>query len=472
MTVPLSPTPEIRIDALDKVTGTAKYAADISRPGMLWAKVLRSPLPHARIVSIDTSRARALPGVHVVLTGHDLPPYRVGRSMRDMPILARDKVRFVGEKVAAVAAEDLDTAEEAISLIDVEYEELPAVFDPVEAMKPGAPLIHDPQEVRAWATPRQVVADYPNSVSNPVWGASLEEVERAFAQCAHVFEHTFRTPVQHQGYLEPHACLVEFDDRGVAHVWASNKAPFLLLNYLEAGLELKRGDIEVHMLPVGGCFGGKGSFMDVPVVYFLAKLSGRPVKMVMTYTEELMAANPRHAAVITVKSGFSADGRLLARYTRAVYASGAYAAFKPQPNATLPGIRGGGLGPYPVPVWRVEGHMVYTNTVPGGHMRAPGEAQPIHATECHMDLCARAMGMDPLHLRLINAPSDPRETPSGEPGSPRRARQVLQEAARAIGWGQPKPPGVGRGIALAEVENSLGIYTAEMVVERSGLYLP
>src|SRR5581483_9086709 len=237
---------------------------------------------------------------------------------------------------------------------------------------------------------------------------------------------------------------------------------------LRLGLGLSREQVEIHMLPLGGDFGGKGSFMDIPLAYFLAKASGRPVKLTMTFAEELMAGNPRHSAVVTVKSGFDRNGKLLARWTRAIYNSGGYAAFKPAPDATLPGIRGGGLGPYPVPVFRVEGHMVYTNTVPCGHMRAPGEAQPIHSVECHMDLCARAMGMDPLELRLINAPDDPRETPTGEPGSRPRAREALQAAARAIGWTKPRPNGVGRGIALVEVGNSLGEYMAAMTVARDG----
>ncbi len=460
--------PGSRIDGLEKVTGAARFAADVSRPGTLWGKVLRSPLPHARIASIDVSRARLVPGVHAVLAGRDLPDCRVGRSMRDMPVLATEKVRFIGEKVAAVAAEDPETAEEALGLIEVEYEELPAVFDPLEAMRPDAPLVHDPAEVRARATPTQVVPDYPNGVSNPVWGAREEEMERAFARAEHVFEHAFRTPLQHQGYIEPHACLVELDERGVAHIWASNKAPFLLLDYLRLGLGLSREQVQIHMLPLGGDFGGKGSFMDVPLAYFLAKATGRPVKMAMSYAEELMAGNPRHSAAVTVRSGFDANGRLLARWTRVVYNSGAYAAFKPNPGVHLPGARGGSLGAYEIPTWRVEGHMVYTNTVPCGHMRAPGEAQTFHAVECHTDLCARAMGIDPLELRLRNAPSHPRQTPSGEPGSQPRAREVLGAAAEAIGWDGPKSDGIGRGIALVEVGNSLGVYEVELIVERGG----
>jgi CO/xanthine dehydrogenase Mo-binding subunit len=472
MTATRPPTVPPRIDGLAKVTGAATYAADITRPGMLHGKVLRSPLPHARIVSVDVSRARALPGVHAVLTGDDLPAdCRVGRSMRDMPVLARDKVRFIGEKVAAVAAESLETAEQALSLIDVDYQQLPAVFDPLEAMQAAAPLIHEPSDVRAWATPSQVVADYPNSVSNPIWGASVDEIESAFSRCEHVFEHSFRTPVQHQGYIEPHACLVELDPPaadGVAHIWASNKAPFLLFDYLREGLGLSRQQLEFHILPLGGDFGGKGSFMDIPLAYFLARESRRPVKIVMTYTEELMAGNPRHSAVITVRSGFDADGRLLARWAQAYFSSGAYAAFKPAADATLPNIRDGGIGAYEPPIWRSEGHMVYTNTVPCGHMRAPGEAQPLHAVECHIDLCARAMGLDPVELRLRNAPVHRGGRDKAGPGSPPRAREVLQTAAEAIGWDQPKPDHVGRGIAIVPVGNSLGIYTAEMVFEREG----
>jgi CO/xanthine dehydrogenase Mo-binding subunit len=169
-----------------------------------------------------------------------------------------------------------------------------------------------------------------------------------------------------------------------------------------------------------------------------------------------------------VKSGFTRDGKLVARHTQAYYNSGGYAAFKPAPDATLPGIRGGGLGAYQIPVSRVEGHMIYTNTVPCGHMRAPGEAQTFHSVECHMDLCAREMGIDPLELRLINAPDEPRKMRTGGTGSTPRAREALRAAAEAIGWNQPKPPGVGRGISLVEVGNSLGEYMAEMIVERGG----
>ncbi len=460
--------PPRRIDALAKVTGAATYAADISRPGTLWAKALRSPHPHARIVSIDTRRARALPGVHAVLTGQDLPDYRVGRAMRDMPVLARDKVRFIGEKVAAVAADTMVIAEEALSLIEVEYEELPAVFDPLEAIQPDAPLIHEPADVRRRVAPKQVVPDFPNGVSQRIWGASMDEVEQAFAQADHVVEHTFHTPYQHQVYLEPHACTVEIDGQGVAHIWASNKAPFLLLTYLERGIELTRDRVQIHLLPLGGDFGGKGSFMDIPLAYFLAKATRRPVRLLMSYTEEMMAGNPRHACTLVVRSAVAADGRITARLLRAYFTSGGYAAFKPSPDAALPGIRRGAYAAYHIPVMRVEANMIYTNTVPGGHMRSPGEAQTSYAVECHMELLARELGFDPIEFRILNAPTAPRPTETGEPGSPPRAAEVLRAAAQGVGWGTPKSPDVGRGIALIEFTTSPGIYSAGLVVRRDG----
>jgi CO/xanthine dehydrogenase Mo-binding subunit len=243
-----------------------------------------------------------------------------------------------------------------------------------------------------------------------------------------------------------------------------------LFNYLRESIGLTREQIEFHMLPLGGDFGGKGSFMDIPLAYFLARQTSRPVKITMSYTEELIAGNPRHACTVVVKSGFDTDGRIQVRYTRSYFCSGAYAAFKPAPDATLPNIRDGGMGTYEPPVWRVEGHMIYTNTVPGGHMRAPGDAQPFHAQECHMDLCARAMGIDPLELRLRNATTDRRDRFKGGSGggAPPRAVEVLKMAAEAIGWDAPTGNNVGRGIALVGIGNSLGVYSAEIVIERNG----
>ncbi len=458
---------EERIDALDIVSGRTRYSADLSRPDALWARTLRSPHPHARIVRIDVERATGLPGVVAVVTGRDFPEYRMGRAIRDMPILARDRVRFVGEKVAAVVAESRTIAERAVELVEVQYEELPAVFDPLEAMRPGAPLLHDATDIRAWAAPLQVVPDYPNGVMQRTWGATADELAAALESSDRVIEHVIRTPRQHQLYLEPHHCLVEVDGSGVAHVWATNKAPFLLLNYLEAGLGLERGQVIVHPLPLGGDFGGKGSFMDIPLAILLARSTARPVRMTMTYREELGAGNPRHAAVVRVVSGVDREGRIGARLVHAIFDSGAYAAFKPSPDAALPEIQGGARGPYDIPVTRVLADVVYTNTVPGGHMRNPGEAQTAAAVEIHMDALARELHLDPVALRRRHLTTQAR---LGEDGAASEARafDVLDAAATAIGWGQPRPPGVGRGVAVVALHTSPGVYSGALTLHADG----
>ena len=457
---------ETRVDARDKVTGRTVYTADLGRADALWARPLRSPHPHARIRSIDVRAAAALPGVVAVLTGADLPSYRMGRAIRDMPILATDRVRFVGEKVALVAASSRAIAEQAVALIDVDYEELPAVFDPLEAMHPGAPVLHDPADIRAWAAPLQVVPDYPNAVMQRSWGADAVELEKALASSHRVLEHVVRTPRQHQVYMEPHHCLVELDDAGVTHIWATNKAPFLLTTYLEAGMGLHPSTVRVHHMPLGGDFGGKGSFMDIPAAIVAARATGRAVRMAMTYREELAAGNPRHAAIVRVVSGVDRQGRIVARFVHAIFDSGAYAAFKPSPDAALPEIRPGAFGPYDIPVTRVLADVVYTNTVPGGHMRNPGEAQTTAAVEIHMDALARELGVDPVELRRRHLTTKPRLV--GGASIKARPHAVLDVAAEAIGWSEARPPGVGRSIATIQINTSPGIYSGAVTVGADG----
>jgi carbon-monoxide dehydrogenase large subunit len=296
---------------------------------MLWGKVLRSPFPHARIVHIDTSRAWQLPGVRAVLTGPDLAGMLVGRTLRDVPLLAQEKVRFVGEKVAAVATDDVDTAEEALTLIDVDYAELPAVFDPVEAMQPGAPVVHEGSP--SYEGPSGPVQPQGNIGHHITWSGG--DVEQGFRESALLFEHTFTTPWVHQGSMEPYACMVDIDEAGRIQVWANNKQPFRLRWQLARALGLPEDWIRINPCAIGGDFGGKAGAMDVPLAYALAPRSGRPVKMLMTYIEELMAGNPRHPAVITIKSGVKQDGRLWARRTRVVYNGGAYGGFQRRADA-------------------------------------------------------------------------------------------------------------------------------------------
>ena len=456
-----------RGDGPEKVLGAAEYAVDVCRSGMLWGKALRSPLPHARVLSIDTSRAERLPGVRAVLTAKDIPRTLVGRKLKDHPVLAQERVRFVGEKVAAVAAVSLEVAEEALGLIDVDYEELPSVFDPLEALDPEAPILHpELQSYRGLAQPI-----YNPSNEFDILHRRKGDVLRGFAESDFLFEHTFTTQMMHQGYLEPHACLVEVDGAGRVQIWANNKSPYNLRKQLADATGLSLNRIVLYPCTIGGDYGGKGSFMDVPLCYHLARTSGRPVKMIMTYAEELMAGNPRHPSVVTVKTGVKKDGRMWARQTQMVFGAGAYGGFVPTTN--LGGSRYSG-GCYRIPHLHLISRMVYTNNVPCGHMRAPGEAQCLFAVESHTDMIAREMGVDPYEFRLQNAIRDGDVNSFSEGGNePKgfrnvKARETLRSAAQAAGWERHRPKAVGRGMSLAHRAPGGGVSTAIVSIDREG----
>ena len=440
--------PVTRQEGPDKVSGTFLYAADVALPGMLWGKVLRSPFPHARIVSIDATRARSLAGVRAVITGKDTAGMRVGRMVRDVPLLAEDTVRFVGEKVAAVAAVDPDTAEEALTRIDVEYEPLPAIFDPLEAMEPGAPLVHEGSPIFASAS--GPIQAHGNILNHATWSAG--DLAQGFRESDRIFEHTFTTTWVHQGYMEPYACVVALDAAGRIQVWANNKVPYTLRKQLADALGFSEDQIVVNPCGIGGDFGGKSPAMNVPLAYFLSLRSGRPVKMIMSYTEELMAGNPRHPAVVTIKTGVKSDGTFWARHSTVVYNGGAYSGFRGRPG--LAGSRDAAGGQYHIPHVQVDSYMVYTNNVPCGSYRAPGQPQVVFAVESHTDMIAHAMGIDPYALRLRNVLQDGQVCATGGRYQHVRGEATLRAAVEAANWGAPKSgPYVGRGISLGSVAN-------------------
>jgi len=456
-----------REDGPAKVTGQARFTADVTRPGMLWGKIVRSPLPHARIVNTDTSRARRLPGVKAVITAADVSPKLTGRTLSDLPVLARDTVRFVGDKVAAVAATDKDLAEEAASLIDVEYEELPAVFDPLEAMKPDAPLIHP--DYASYEGPESKAPELHNVQT--VLRAAKGSIDQGFAESDRVFEHTFRTQMVHQGYIEPYACMVEIDSAGQVLVWAATQSPFSARDQLARLFNLPKDHVIAHSIVVGGSFGGKDHLIDIPVAYYLARASEKPVRIVRTYAEELMASAPRHPAVVFLRTGVKRDGRLWARDARVIYNGGAYGAFKPSPPAHMSGALTMG-GAYRVPHTRLESMCVYTNQVPGGYMRASGELQTVFAVETHMDMIAAELGLDPLDFRLINALEEGDSNYGGFQYRDVRCRDVLLRAKKI--WRQPKlkplKPGnlTGRGVALSCRHIGQGESEAEVLLGNDG----
>jgi putative selenate reductase molybdopterin-binding subunit len=452
-----------RVDGADKVSGAACYSADVTLPGLIWGKALRSPLPHARILRIDTSRARALPGVLAVLTAADVPDVLVGRRMFDMPLLARDRARFIGEKVAVVAAADPDVAEEALALIDVEYEDLPAVIDLAGALESGAPVVHENAGAYQGAP---VERPHPNVQS--VLRFKLGDVEAGFREADRIFEHTFRTQLAHQGYLEPHAGVVAIDEDGRVQVWASNKMPYRLKELMSHALRLPQEQIRVNLTPIGGDFGGKGSLMDLPLAYHLARVTGRPVKMVMRYAEELMAGNPRHPSLITLRTGVTREGRIVARQAKALFNSGAYAAFKPAPTVHLGGASMG-AGVYRIPNLLIESYCVYTHNIPCGHARSPGEPQMVFAGESHMDMIASELRLDSGEFRRRNLLRDGDHLANGHHLEHVRARETLEAALEASDWSAPKPgPWIGRGVAMTHRHIGVGFTNARVRLEKTG----
>ena len=430
-----------RTDNLGKVTGDARYTSDVLLPGTLWAKTLRSPHAHARIVRIDTSRAEQAPGVRAVLTGNDVRGILYGRRYRDISVLAQDKVRFIGERVAAVAADTLEQAEAALELIEVQYEELPAVFDPVAAAKDGAPLVH-PDMNSYKGLPKQF--DEPtNAFVQDVF--TRGDVAVGFAQADVIVENTYTVPRVHQAFLEPHCCLVWIDEQERIQMWSPCKVPQGLKSSMAAAFDIPKDKIRVNPVTIGGDFGGKGAPIDEPICYLLALRSGRPVKMVMEYREEFIAGAPRHAGVMRLKTGVKRDGTIVAHEMEAFLDAGAYGGFRP--GAVIGGVAHAG-GCYRAAHARIAVSRVYTNNLPGGQFRAPGEPQGVFAAESHIDCVARKVGMDPAAFRLQNLMQEGDETLTGSHYKDIKARETLSAALKASGYDAPKAKNVGRGVAM------------------------
>jgi len=453
------PTP--RVEGKDKVTGRAKYTVDVTLPGMLWGKVLRSPIPSGRIKRIDASRALHLPGVKTVVTGEDVTGLKIGRRVYDMPILADGVVRFIGEKVAAVAAESEEIAEQALDLIEVEYEDLEPVLDPVKAMEPSAPLIHP--EVMSYKGLPEKLATPSNDFIYKTWKKG--DISVGFKQAELIVENTFATKTVHHAYLEPHSCVVQANESGGAEIWSCSKVPYAIREQVANAIRIPPEKLVIHPVYIGGDFGGKGDFMDIAVCYFLSRKSGRPVKMIMDYSEEFVAGNPRHASIIKVKTGVKKDGTLVAHHMEFIFDSGAYGAFKPNGFLNGPHLS---AGPYKIPHVFIEEHMVYTNKVPCGHMRAPGDPQGFFANESQLDLVARKLGMEPAEFRKKNLMRDGDVDPVGEKIDYIKAEETLKRALEEAGYYKPKPKNVGRGVALVQWVTNSGQGSVALEIDEQG----
>lgn len=433
-----------RDDAQAKASGAARYVGDMSLPGMLHIALVRSPVPHALIAGVDTGPASAAAGVAGVFTAADVSQVTYGRAVRDIPILASGKVRFAGERVAAVVADSRRAAEAAAALVEVTYDSLPAALTADEALWPDAPAVHE----APWAYPGAAVSesDGHNLQSRVVHG-SAQAAEAALAAAGHVIDQTYTTPSVHQGYLEPQACVAAVAG-GRVRLWATNKSPYRLRSQLAECLGLDPASIDIQPAPLGGDFGGKGSPMDIPLCVELARLAGRPVKLVLRYAEELTATNPRHPSRIRVRAGCDSSGRLTGVIVQALLNGGAYGGFKPLPTVGLHGIEECTLA-YAVPALFVESLVAYTNTVPRGHMRSPGAPQAAFAVESALDELAARAGLAPAELRSRNLVRRGTRSASGKVWVEARGEQTLEAAITSAEPSPDAPAGWLRGTGLA-----------------------
>jgi CO/xanthine dehydrogenase Mo-binding subunit len=454
--------PEYRIEGRDKVSGRMQYTADIVRPEMLWAAFVMSPHASARIVHIDTSAAQRVAGVKAILTGAEIGPRRFGRALYDWPVLAYGIVRFIGERVVAVAAETRAAADEAARAIRVEYEILPSVLDAETALEPDAPVLHpewDSYHFPAYKTRPRPQRSHPNVQGALTYTKGENDLAAIFAQAHRIFEHTFYTPRQHCGYVEPHASMVWIDPDGLVHVQSPNKSPFALRDQLAVVAEIPPERIVVETSAIGGDFGGKGLTIDEFACYFLAKETGRPVRHVQTYGDELTAGTTRHRTSMILKTAIDKDGKFIAHQSRVVYDGGAYAAGKPIPTL-VPGF-GYGAIPYQVPNVRLDVTTAYTNTVPAAHMRGPAEVQTFFAWEQHVDIIAAELQLDPLEFRIRNVMREGDTALTGEAMHHPMGREVLEQLARESARSAPAP-GHTRGISLVCTHTGGGKTAARM----------
>ncbi len=439
-------------DAEQKVTGQIPYALNVELPRMGYARCVRSPHAHARILRVDASRAAALPGVITVLTRDDLAddhlfPY-YGAAIKDQPIVAIDKARHVGDVVAAVVAEDADTAAAAVELVEVEYEELPAVFDAVEALQPGAPLVHEHVSAYEFTT---------RGLINPQDGTNLinhmkvrrGDVERGFAESDVVYEDVFSSPALHHCALEPHVTVAAWEGETLT-IWSATQNPYFVRQQVAEIFRIPPERVRVLVYTLGGGYGSKTYCRMEPLTAVLAWKCGRPVKLALTRAEEFVTTT-KHEARVRLKTGLRRDGTIVAREVEIHYNGGAYA----DRSGTIARSGAiGSIGPYRIPNVKVDAYAVYTNRPNAVPFRGLAISQVAWAYECHTDEIARRMGLDPLQFRLQNLLHTGDHFATGEELHDIHFAELLEDAARAIAYDQPLPAPsgpeklVGRGLSV------------------------
>src|SRR6187399_638398 len=454
----------IRPDGVDKVTGRAAFAADTNMPGMIWGKVKRSPHPHARIKSIDTSKAEALPGVKAVVTARDVVDFPVDKSVmlgiQDMRwmcrnVMAREKALFPGHPVAAVAATTEAIAAQACELIEVDYEVLPWSIEIDDALKPDAPILHDFMKFEG----------KPSNIAGRL-EVKKGDITAGFAAAEIVVERSFTTRPVHQGYIEPHACLISVAADNKTTIWSSSQGQFMVRAMTAYLTGFPQSDIRAIPAEIGGGFGGKTIVYLEPLATLLAKKSGRPVKMTMTREEVMRATGPTSGSKCTVKIGATRDGKIVAAHGTFYLQAGAF------PGSPIRGAAGCSFTPYDIPNLLSEGYDVVSNRSKVAAYRAPGAPIGAYAVECVLDEVAEALKMDPLDFRLKNAAKEGTKAAHG-PTFPRIGYIETLEAAKnsdhyKTPLGKPQGKLEGRGVASGFWFNAGGESSAQVNITEDG----
>ena len=437
--------PEPRLDGAEIVSGSAQYTVDVVLPGTLHVKLLRSPLPHARIRRVDASRARALAGVAAVLTADDVPAKRFGFSLQDEQIFAADKVRYIGDVIAAVGADDEQIAEQAVALIDCDFDELPAALTTDEALRENAPLVHD--QLQSYRMNSVLARDW-----HPIPGTNIAhqalftkgDIDEGFAAADEIFEDTFRAQQVQHCSLEPHAVVAQWNGEQLT-VWTSTQKVFLVRSGLAELFDLAEGKIRVIGTKIGAGFGGKNAMRLEPYAAALALKTKKTVRLVNSRAEEFAAAAGSVPATVRVRTGVKRDGTITARAMEFTWDTGAYAEGLPGSNRALKD----GVGPYRIPNIRVTSTLVYTNKLRGCPFRGLGIPEAVWAGESQMDIIAEKLGIDPVEIRIKNCLDTGDETPVGDRALHIALRECLiKVAAQLKRWQMRAPENHAFGIAL------------------------
>jgi len=456
-----------RIDGFEKATGSAVYAADMKMPGMLYARMLLSPHPHAKILSINIEKAKRVPGVKAVLVGSDLP-YRIGLYMVDKPILAQTKVRYEGEPVAAVAATSEDAAIEAVSLIEVEYEPLKPVTDAREALNPDAPLVHE--DLHTYKYVKGVFFPVPHTNIANHFKLRKGDVEEGFKKSDRIIENEFYAPQVQHVPLETHATIAHWKPSGDIEIWTSAQSPFAVRNLLSVALGISHARIRVVVPYVGGAFGGKAGIHLEPLVALLSKAAGfKPVKLVATRSEEFKTLPCRQGLHARIKTGVSKSGRIIAQEIEYIWDAGAYADY----GVNIGRASGySGAGPYEIENVKIDSLTVYTTKPFGTAYRGFGHVELFWAVESQMDMVAQSLDMDPVEFRMKNLLKPGSITITGEKVTEHtgNVRACLEQVAKEIGWGRQPASGSngrkvrGKGIAVLHKAPAMPPNTASSAI--------